>query len=211
MRLIRLAMALMMTLAVTTTVVFAQDPARGRGGQAPGGGAGGGQRGGGGAPPMTLTTTAFTDGGVIPAKYTQAGEQVSPALTWTNTPPGTVTFVLHMHDLEVARNRTTDDQLHWLVWNIPGTATGLPEGVPQGADRPDGSHQVSASGPVYRGPGAPATGPPHHYTFEILALDTKLDVAAAADAFETRANVMKALQGHVLGRAVLMGLFRRPQ
>jgi Raf kinase inhibitor-like YbhB/YbcL family protein len=210
MRLIRLAMALMMTVAVTTAIVVAQDPARGRGGQAPGG-AGGGQRGGGGAPPMTLTTTAFTDGGVIPAKYTQAGEQVSPALTWTNTPPGTVTFVLHMHDLEVARNRTTDDQLHWLVWNIPGTATGLPEGVPQGADRPDGSHQVSASGPVYRGPGAPAAGPPHHYTFEILALDTKLDVAAAADAFETRANVMKALQGHVLGRAVLMGLFRRPQ
>ena len=210
MRLIRLAMALMMTVAVTTVIVVAQDPARGRGGQAPGG-AGGGQRGGGGAPPMTLTTTAFTDGGVIPAKYTQAGEQVSPALTWTNTPPGTVTFVLHMHDLEVARNRTTDDQLHWLVWNIPGTATGLPEGVPQGADRPDGSHQVSASGPVYRGPGAPAAGPPHHYTFEILALDTKLDVAAAADAFETRANVMKALQGHVLGRAVLMGLFRRPQ
>jgi len=210
MRLIRLAMALMMTVAVTTVLVVAQDPARGRAGQAPGG-AGGGQRGGGGAPPMTLTTTAFTDGGVIPAKYTQAGEQVSPALTWTNTPPGTVTFVLHMHDLEVARNRTTDDQLHWLVWNIPGTATGLPEGVPQGADRPDGSHQVSASGPVYRGPGAPAAGPPHHYTFEILALDTKLDVAAAADAFETRANVMKALQGHVLGRAVLMGLFRRPQ
>ena len=116
-----------------------------------------------------------------------------------------------MHDLEVARNKTTDDQLHWLVWNIPGTATGLPEGVPQGADRPDGSHQVSASGPVYRGPGAPANGPPHHYTFEIFALDTKLDVTAAVDAFETRANIMKAIQGHVLGRAVLMGLFRRPQ
>jgi Raf kinase inhibitor-like YbhB/YbcL family protein len=196
-------------LAVAISTAAAQDPARGRGGPAPAGGAGG-QRGGG-APPMTLTTTAFADGGTIPAKYTQAGDQTSPALTWTNTPPGTVTFVLHMHDLEVARNRTTDDQLHWLVWNIPGTATGLPEGVPQGADRPDGSHQVSASGPVYRGPGAPASGPPHHYTFEILALDTKLDVAASADAFETRASVMKALQGHVLGRAVLMGLFRRPQ
>ena len=198
---------MLLSMAVS---VGAQDPARGRGGQAPGG-AGGGQRGGGGAPPMTLTTTAFTDGGTIPAKYTQAGDQTSPALTWTNTPPGTQSFVLHMHDLEVARNRTTDDQLHWLVWNIPATATGLPEGVPQGADRPDGSHQVSASGPVYRGPGAPANGPPHHYTFEILALDTKLDVAPGADAFETRANVMKALQGHVLGRAVLMGLFRRPQ
>jgi len=87
----------------------------------------------------------------------------------------------------------------------------MPEGVPQGAALKDGSRQVSASGPVYRGPGAPATGPMHHYTFEIFALDTKIDVAPAADAFETRANVMKAMQGHIIGRAVYMGLFRRPQ
>jgi Raf kinase inhibitor-like YbhB/YbcL family protein len=163
------------------------------------------------APPMTLSTTAFADGAQIPAKYTQAGDQVSPALTWTNTPAGTVTFVLHMHDIDVARNKTTDDQAHWVLWNIPGTATGLPEGVPKGETLPDGSHQISASGPVYRGPGAPATGPLHHYVFEIFALDTKLDVAGTADAFETRAAVMKALQGHVLGKATYMGLFRRPQ
>src|SRR5580765_4504536 len=164
------------------------------------------QRGGApAAPPMTMTVAGFADGAQIPVKYSQAapgvatGEGLSPAISWTNVPAGTQSFVLNMHDMDVARNKTTDDQLHWLVWNIPGTATGLPEGVPQGADRPDGSHQISASGPVYRGPGAPANGPPHHYTFEILALDTKLDVTAAADAFETRANVMKALQGHVLG------------
>jgi len=64
---------------------------------------------------------------------------------------------------------------------------------------------------MYRGPGAPATGPPHHYTFEIFALDTKIDIQPAGDAFETRANVMKAMQGHIIGRAVFMGLFRRPQ
>src|SRR5215204_1439886 len=161
-------------------------------------------------PAMTLTTSAWPDGDAIPVKYTQAGEQVSPALNWTNTPPGTVSFFLYMHDPDVARNKTTDDQVHWLVWNIPGTATGLPEGVPQGAELPDGSRQISATGPVYRGPGAPATGPMHHYTFEIYALDTKLDVPAGADAFETRANVMKAMQGHVLGKAVYVGLFRRP-
>jgi Raf kinase inhibitor-like YbhB/YbcL family protein len=159
---------------------------------------------------MTLSTTAFADGAPIPAKYTQAGEQVSPALTWTNAPAGTASFVLHMHDLEVARNKTTDDQVHWLVWNIPGTTMALPEGVPPGAERPDGSRQISASGPQYRGPGAPAAGPLHHYTFEIYALDTTLDVPAAGDAFETRANVMKAMQGHVLGKAVYMGLFHRP-
>ncbi len=178
-------------------------------GQAPqGAGRAGGQPA---SPAMTLTTTAFPDGDPIPVKYTQAGEQVSPPLTWSNTPPGTVSFVLHMLDPDVARNRTTDTQVHWLVWNIPATATGLPEGVPKGADLPDGSRQVSATGPVYRGPGAPATGPMHHYTFEIYALDTKVDVPAGGDAFETRAMVMKAMQGHVLGKAVYVGLFRRPQ
>ncbi len=162
------------------------------------------------APAMTLTSPAFSDGDPIPDKFTQAGEQVSPELKWTNTPPGTQSFLLHMHDPEVARNKTTEDQVHWLVWNIPATATRLPEGVPKGADLPDGSHQTSASGPMYRGPGAPATGPMHHYTFEIYALDTKLDITPGADAFETRTIVMKAVQGHVLGKAVYMGLFRRP-
>ena len=179
--------------------------------QAPAGGGQGGRAGAPANPPMTLTTTAFADGTPIPPKYTQAGDQTSPALTWTSPPPGTKSFILHMHDMEVSRNKTSDDQLHWLVWNIPASTTMLPEGVPMGADLKDGSHQTSASGPVYRGPGAPANGPMHHYTFEILALDTTLDVAASADAFETRANVMKAAQGHILGKAVLMGLFHRPQ
>src|SRR5271165_1738556 len=110
------------------------------------------------APPvLTMSTTAFADGAEIPAKYTQAGNQTSPAITWTNVPAGTVTFLLHMHDLEASRNHTTDDQLHWIVWNIPGTATSLPEGVPMGAQLQNGAYQLSASGAVYRGPGAPAT------------------------------------------------------
>ena len=178
------------------------------------------QRGGGGSPappPMTMTVAGFSDGGQIPVKYTQAapgvatGEGLSPAITWTNTPPGTQSFVLNMHDMEVVRNKTTDDQAHWVVWNIPASATGLPEGVPKGSQLADGSYQISATGTMYRGPGAPANGPPHHYMFEIYALDTKLDVQATADAFETRTNVMKAMQGHILGKAVYGGLFKRPQ
>jgi Raf kinase inhibitor-like YbhB/YbcL family protein len=200
MRFLRWAVGVTVALAVGVHVAAGQDPGRG-------------QRAGGAPanPPMRMTTSAFPDGGVIPNKYTQAGEQVSPALNWTNVPPGTQSFVLHMHDLEVARNKTTDDQVHWVVWNIPASATGLPEGVPQGADLKDGSHQISASGPVYRGPGAPANGPMHHYTFELYALDTKIEVPASTDAFETRAAVMKAIQGHILGKAVYMGLFHRPQ
>jgi Raf kinase inhibitor-like YbhB/YbcL family protein len=168
----------------------------------------------GGAPaakPLTMTITAFADGADIPAKYTQAGDQTSPAIAWTNTPAGTVTFLLHMHDMDVSRNKTSDDQLHWLVWNIPGSASGLPEGVPMGAQLQNGAYQQSATGPVYRGPGAPATGPRHHYMFELFALDTKLDLQPVSDAFETRANVMKAIQGHILGKAAWIGLFHRPQ
>ena len=201
MSLVRSALSLAFVAACAVPPASAQAPATGQpraGGPPP-------------APPMTLSTEAFPDGGLRPAEFTQAGEQTSPALKWTNAPPGTVSFVLHMHDMEVARNRTTEDQPHWLVWNIPGTVSGLPEGVPMGAEGPDGSRQISASGPVYRGPGAPATGPLHHYVFEIFALDTKLDVPAGGDAFETRAAVFKALQGHVLGKAVYMGLFRRPR
>jgi hypothetical protein len=173
----------------------------------------------GGAPPppaMVLTVQGFPDGGEIPVKFSQAapgaapGEGTSPAMTWTNVPPGTLSFVLNMRDLDVARNRTTEDQAHWVVWNIPATATGMTEGQPRGAQLPDGSFQISATGQVYRGPGAPATGPRHHYMFEIYALDIKLDVQPTADAFETRANVMRAMQGHVLGKAVYGGLFRRP-
>ncbi len=181
----------------------------------------GGQRGGAApgprGPAMTLSIPAFPDGGQIPVRFSQAaegaapGEGTSPAIAWANPPAGTVSFVLHMHDMDVARNRTTDDQAHWLVWNIPGTATGLPEGVPRGSQLPDGSYQISATGPVYRGPGAPATGPLHHYTFEVFALDAKIDVRPTADAFETRTNVLSAMQGHVLGKAVYGGLFRRPQ
>jgi Raf kinase inhibitor-like YbhB/YbcL family protein len=200
----RLLVVLVVVIAVTSAAVAQQR--------------GGGQRGGGPAgPPLTMTVAGFADGGQIPVKFSQAaegaapGEGTSPAITWSNAPAGTQSFVLHMHDMDLARNRTTDDQPHWVVWNIPPTETGLPEGVPKGSPRPDGSQQVSATGAVYRGPGAPATGPLHHYVFELFALDAKLDVQPGADAFETRAAVLKAIQGHILGKAVYVGLFRRPQ
>ncbi len=167
--------------------------------------------------PLTLATTGWPDGAPIPNKFTQAGEQVSPPFTWTNVPAGTVTFVINMLDPDVAIQRGTETQPHWIFWNIPGTMTGLPEGIKAGGELPDGSRQISASGLQYRGPGAAANGPMHHYTFELYALDIKLDVTASTNAqlvpaaLETRAAVMKAMQGHVLGKAVYVGLFRRPQ
>ena len=168
-------------------------------------------------PAMTLTVSGFPDGGDVPVKFSQAvpgvatGEGLSPAISWANVPAGTQSFFLNMRDMDVARNKTTDDQAHWVVWNIPATATGLPEGVPKGPKLANGAYQFSATGQMYRGPGAGATGPKHHYMFELYALDTVIDVQPAADAFETRANVMKAIQGHILAKAVYGGLFKRPQ
>jgi len=173
--------------------------------------------GGPATPPMTLTVTGFPDGGEIPVKFSQAapgaapGEGTSPAISWTNVPPGTQCFVLNMRDMDVARNKTTEDQAHWVVWPLPAGTTSLPEGVPKGPKLANGANQISATGQVYRGPGAAATGPRHHYMFEIYALDAMINVEPTADAFETRTNVFKVMQGHVLGKAVYGGLFRRPQ
>src|SRR5436189_4618237 len=153
---------------------------------------------GGAAPPaMTLTIPGFPDGGQIPVKFSQAapgvavGEGTSPAMQWANAPAGTQSFVINMHDMDVVRNKTSDDQAHWVVWNIPASTTGLPEGVPKGSKLANGAFQISATGQMYRGPGAGANGPKHHYVFEIYALDTMIDVQPTADPFETRANVMK--------------------
>ncbi|HEV2274319.1 MAG TPA: YbhB/YbcL family Raf kinase inhibitor-like protein [Acidobacteriaceae bacterium] len=161
-------------------------------------------------PGLTLTTSAFEDGGIIPNQYTQAasGTPVSPALEWSHVPDGTVSFALILHDPDTALTRTTNEVLHWLIFNIPGTAHSLPEGVPASAQLPDGSIQGknTRGGVGYLGMGAAAAGPYHHYTYELFALDTKLSLGPDA----TRADVLKAMDGHVLGKGVLVGRFHRP-
>lgn len=163
--------------------------------------------------PMTMSISGWADGTPIPLRFSAASPNpVSPEIAWTNVPDGTRSFVLHMHDIEVARDKTTNDQVHWLVWNIPANARGLPENVPAGSPRPDGSFQISATGPVYRPPGAPAVGPLHHYVFELYALDVPLEnVQPGTNEQTTRTSVLAAIQGHILGKAVYVGLFRRPQ
>lgn len=160
-------------------------------------------------PGLTLTTTAYEDGGVIPVKYTSADPKaVSPALTWTNVPAGTVTFALIFHDPDVALKRSTLDVLHGMWFNIPAATTSFAEGALTGS-LSDGTVQAKnmRGQPGYMGPGAGAAGPMHHYTFELFALDTKLDLTADA----SRDDVLKAIDGHILGKAVLMGRFKRPQ
>ncbi len=159
---------------------------------------------------MTLRSTAWPDGAAVPARHTQAGEELSPPLAWDNVPEGTVSFVLMVHDLDAATGAGTDDVLHWMLWNIPGAVRELPEGVAAGDALPDGTRQISVSGPYYRGPGAPAGGPAHHYVFELFALDTTVDVpAVGASPAQTRAAVAAAMAGHVRGKGVYVGLYRR--
>ena len=165
----------------------------------------------GGPPPgpgLTLTSPDFADGGVIPDKFTQSDPMaVSPMLEWTHVPMGTVSFALIFHDPDVAFQKKTDDVLHWMIFNIPGMATGLPRGVPATPKLEDGSiNAKNLRGNVgFMGPGAPAAGPYHHYTFELFALDTKLDLGPDA----TRADVLSAINGHILGKGVLEGRFHK--
>lgn len=159
---------------------------------------------------MTLTSPAFESGALIPDRHAQPGRDVSPPLAWSGAPDSTRSFVLIVHDLDAATGDGTDDTLHWLVWNMPGRATGLPEGVPGGAQLADGTRQISVSGPYYRGPAAAASGVPHHYLFELYALDAMVNVPTATlPAAITRAEVMKAIAGHVIGKGVLVGRYRR--
>ncbi len=160
-------------------------------------------------PGLHLTTSAFDDGGIVPQKYTRAApDWVSPELSWTNVPSGTVSFAILAHDPDVSINKTTEDVLHWLIFNIPGTAAGLQEGVPFVPELPDGTVQAkNRRGLVgFLGPGAPGNGPYHHYTFELFALDTVLGLGQDA----TRMEFLKAVEGHILGKAALVGRFHLP-
>ena len=200
-------MAVGALLAMGSASAIAQAPAAG-GGQ---GRAGGGGRGPA-VPPLIMTSAAWEDGAVIPDKYTAAAGATSPSpeLKWSQVPMGTQSFALLMHDPEpVLAKGSKMDITHWLIWNIPATSTGLAEGVAAG-ELPDGSRQVSLRSNGYMGPGA-GPGPYHHYTFELYALDTKLEVPQGTpqEAAATRTAVVNAMDGHVLGKAVLVARFHR--
>ncbi len=185
-------------LAFTAGVALSQDKGGKGGGKGPQG------------PGLTLTSPDIEDGGVIADKYTsKAGPAaVSPKLQWDHVPMGTQSFVLLFHDPDVALQKKTDDVTHWMVFNIPGDAKELPGGISAtDAKLADGAIQIknTANRVGYLGPGAGAAGPYHHYTFELFALDTKLDLTDAA----TRADVVNAMQGHILAKGVLAGRFHQ--
>jgi Raf kinase inhibitor-like YbhB/YbcL family protein len=174
----------------------------------------GGQRPAAAPPPMRLTSPDIADGKPIAAKFTCAAgtEAASPSLQWVQAPRGTASFTLIVHDMEPRPRKGIDDILHWMVWNMPAGANSLPGGVsPASADLPDGSHQTNGFAGQngnfgYRPPCPPQDVPvPHHYAFELFALDEKLDLPATA----TRADVLKAMDGHIAGHATIVAPFNR--
>lgn len=159
-------------------------------------------------PPLSITSPGFGDGGLLAEKYTAPTPfdfQNSPPLQWRNAPEATASFLLLVHDVDAAVEHGTGDVTHWLIYNIPGTSRELGEGIAAGAQRGDGSVQAPnvLNKPGYLGPGA--RGAYHHYLFELYALDCRLNLPVDAG----RAQIFSAMQGHVLGKAVLVGRYMR--
>jgi Raf kinase inhibitor-like YbhB/YbcL family protein len=145
---------------------------------------------------FALTSEAFRDGGEIPRRHTCEGDDVSPALSWMEPPAAARTLALIVDDPDAPAGTFT----HWLAWNIDPAAGGLTEGKPAPAE---GRNDFGAGG--WSGPCPPHGHGPHRYFFRLYALDADLDVAFRA----ARPEVDRAIEGHVLATAELMGTFER--
>jgi Raf kinase inhibitor-like YbhB/YbcL family protein len=192
-----IAVAAVMTAVMVGADLAAQQAPAPQGG---GGRAGGGGRGGFNLPPLLMTTDAFPDGGIVPPKYAGRGG-VQPGFKFENAPDGTMSYAIIFHDIDVSLKGSTADVLHWIVWNIPASAGGIPEGsVPTGAVVGRGITGQNA----YFGPGAPAGPRYHHYVFELYALNSNLDLPPTAG----REELLKAMEGKITAKAAYVGRYR---
>jgi Raf kinase inhibitor-like YbhB/YbcL family protein len=159
---------------------------------------------------LSVSSTAFGQGEAIPQLYSSYDQNASPPLSWTGVPQGVRSYAILAEDPDASI--TPLPVVHWIVWNIPAAISQLREGL-QSVDRledPMGLRQGpnSAAGSVgYKGLRPPQGDPPHHYHFEIFALDQMLDLGAGAD----RQALVKAMRGHVLAKGELVGVFKRPE
>jgi Raf kinase inhibitor-like YbhB/YbcL family protein len=160
---------------------------------------------------FTLSSPDFKDGGRLATKNAGnnksnpncVGENVSPALTWSNPPEGTKSYALMMFDPE---GRPPGGVSHWVAYGIPASVTGFAEGeVSKASDKYVGGTSTQKVG-FYSGPCTPA-GAPHHYTFTLIATD--LEPSALAPGL-TREELIKALDGHAKNATGLIGLFSKP-
>jgi hypothetical protein len=149
---------------------------------------------------MRLTSSAFDQEGSIPSKYTCDGENVNPPLAFEDVPEGARSLALIVEDPDVPRNLREDGMWdHWIVFNMAPETRKVEE-----AREPSGRHGKGTGGDTgYQGPCPPDRE--HRYFFKLYALDTELDLPEGTD----KATVEKAMKGHVLEEAVLMGRYER--
>jgi hypothetical protein len=151
---------------------------------------------------ISVRSTAFLEGETIPQKYTCDGEDISPPLAWQDVPEGAKSLALIADDPDAP----VGTWVHWVLYDLPASEKGLPEGVPvnqmiagSGAQGSNSSRKNGYSGPC------PPGGAPHRYYFKLYVLDVELGLAPGA----TKADLEKAMQGHILAQGQLMGRYGR--
>jgi Raf kinase inhibitor-like YbhB/YbcL family protein len=155
---------------------------------------------------LEVTSPAFKDGEAIPLAYAAEQHNISPPVSWSAGPDGTLSYVLMLEDSEVEQDAPF---VHWTIYNIPADQTALREGVP-GRPRlvlPDGTLQGrnDKGSTGYTGMRPPVGDPPHHYHLQVFALDSALTLPHGA----SRADLLEAMKGHVLAKGELVGTFQR--
>jgi len=162
----------------------------------PGSGAAGGQK-----MSIKITSSVFEDNGLIPAKYTCDGADISPPLRWEGVPEGTRSIALICDDPDAPMGTW----VHWVLFNLPAETKELAENVPTDGTLTNGAKQgITDFGRTgYGGPCPP--GGTHRYFFKIYALDTEIDLTPSA----TKNDLLKAIEGHILGQGQLVGKYKR--
>jgi Raf kinase inhibitor-like YbhB/YbcL family protein len=160
------------------------------------------QQKGGKAMAFEVKSAAFAQGADIPRKFTCDGQDVSPELSWKEPPKSTQSFALIVDDPDAP----VGTWMHWVLYDLPGTTRSLPEGVPKERELASGARQGNNgwNRTGYGGP-CPPPGPAHRYFFKLYALDSKTNLKPGA----TKAELEKAMQGHILAQAELMGRYKR--
>jgi Raf kinase inhibitor-like YbhB/YbcL family protein len=156
----------------------------------------------GGSMALELTSSSFSAGGTIPKQSTCDGQDSSPQLSWSAPPAGTQSFALIADDPDAPAGTW----VHWVLYDLPGTARELPEGSPKQEELPTGGRQGKNDfGKIGYGGPCPPAGKPHRYFFKLYALDAKLNLKGGA----TKADVERAMKGHILAQGELIGRYGR--
>ena len=151
---------------------------------------------------LTILSQAFKGEERIPTQYTCQGRDISPPISWQGIPPETEALVLIMDDPDAPRGVFT----HWVIFNLPPEGQGLAEAIPTEKQLPNGALQGSNDfGKIGYGGPCPPPGSPHHYQFNLYALDKRLDLVAGVSKKQT----LEAMEGHVIVQGQLVGIYQR--